>query len=172
MVLQIINKIQESIYRLLLMAMTLLTADGMNFLCLIKALRVLILEHDSDLQDQIQLGEGAYLINDQILALLTGNGMFFLMFNQSTESSNPGPWWWWFTRPKLIAWRGVSYQRANTIKNSKWVWSGNTTIPNCRQPLGTARKSHSTITRHQEDKLSKATSSLFPIKLIAILERT
>ena len=91
MVLQIINKIQESIYRLLLMAMTLLTADGMNFLCLIKALRVLILEHDSDLQDQIQLGEGAYLINDQILALLTGNGMYFLMFNQSTESSNPGP---------------------------------------------------------------------------------
>ena len=35
-----------------------------------------------------------------------------------------------------------------------------------------ARKSHSTITRHQEDKLSKATSSLFPIKTIAILERT
>ena len=27
-------------------------------------------------------------------------------------------------------------------------------------------------TRHQEDKLSKATSSLFPIKMIAILERT
>ena len=57
-------------------------------------------------------------------------------------------------------------------KNSKWVWSGNTTITNCRQPCGTARKSRSTITRHQEDKLSKATSSLFPIKMIAILERT
>ena len=27
-----------------------------------------------------------------------------------------------------------------------------------------------TTTRHQEDKLSKATSSLFPIKMIAILE--
>ena len=53
------------------------------------------------------------------------------------------------------------------IKNSKWVWSGNTTITNCRQPQGTARKSHSTITRHQGDKLSKATSSLFPIKMIA-----
>ena len=52
------------------------------------------------------------------------------------------------------------------------VRSGNTTITNCRQPLGTARKSRSTITRHQEDKLSKATSSLFPIKMIAILERT
>ena len=29
------------------------------------------------------------------------------------------------------------------IKNSKWVWSGNTTITNCRLPRGTARKSHS-----------------------------
>ena len=57
-------------------------------------------------------------------------------------------------------------------KNSKWVWSGNTTITNCRQPRDTARKSRSTITRHQEDKLSKAISSLFPIKMIAILEWT
>ena len=32
--------------------------------------------------------------------------------------------------------------------------------------------SHTTITRHQEDKLSKATSSLFPIKIIAKLEGT
>ena len=48
----------------------------------------------------------------------------------------------------------------------KWVWSGNTTITNRRQPHGTARKSHSTITRHQEDKLGKATSSLFTIKII------
>ena len=37
---------------------------------------------------------------------------------------------------------------------------------------GTARKSRSTITRHQEDKLSNATSSLFPIKMIAILDWT
>ena len=58
------------------------------------------------------------------------------------------------------------------MKNCKWVWSGNTTITNCRQPRGTARKSRSTITRHQEDKLSKAISSLFPIKMIAILEWT
>ena len=36
-------------------------------------------------------------------------------------------------------------------KNSKWVWSGNTTITNCRQPRGTARKSRSTITRHLDD---------------------
>ena len=34
-------------------------------------------------------------------------------------------------------------------KKSKWVWSGNTTITNCRQPCGTARKSRSTTTRHQ-----------------------
>ena len=39
-----------------------------------------------------------------------------------------------------------------------------------RPPHGTVRKRHSTITRHQEDKLSKATSSLFPIRIIAILE--
>ena len=58
------------------------------------------------------------------------------------------------------------------FKNSKWVWSENTTITNCRLPRGIARKSRSTITRHQEDKLSKAISSLFPIKMIAKLERT
>ena len=57
-------------------------------------------------------------------------------------------------------------------KRSKWLWSGNTTITYRRQPCGTARKSHSTITRHQEDKPSKATSPLFPIKMIAILEWT
>ena len=34
------------------------------------------------------------------------------------------------------------------------------------------RKSHTTITRHQEDKQSNATNSLFPIKMIAKLERT
>ena len=43
---------------------------------------------------------------------------------------------------------------------------------NCRQTRGTARKSHTTTTRHQEDKQSKATSSLFPIKIIAKLEWT
>ena len=62
--------------------------------------------------------------------------------------------------------------KCSYVKNSKWVWSGNTTITNRRQPRGTARKSRSTITRHQEDKLSKAISSLFPIKMIAILEWT
>ena len=43
-----------------------------------------------DLDDQNQLSEGAYLISDHILALLTANGMYF-MFNQSTESTVPGP---------------------------------------------------------------------------------
>ena len=58
------------------------------------------------------------------------------------------------------------------FKNSKWVWSGNTTITNRKQTYGTTRKSHTTITRHQEDKLSKVTSSLFPIQMIAKLEWT
>ena len=35
-----------------------------------------------------------------------------------------------------------------------------------------APRGRATLTRHQEDKLSKATSSLFPIKIIAILEWT
>ena len=68
----------------------------------------------------------------------------------------------------MILFDGSDYSH----KNSKWVWSGNTTITNCRQPRGTVRKSRSTITRHQENKLSKAISSLFPIKMIAILEWT
>ena len=38
------------------------------------------------------------------------------------------------------------------------------------QTADTARKSHTTITRQQEDKLSKATKSLFPIKMIPKLE--
>ena len=37
---------------------------------------------------------------------------------------------------------------------------------------GTARKSHTIIMRHQKHKLSKVTSSLFPIKMIAKLEWT
>ena len=41
-----------------------------------------------DLDDQNQLDEGAYLINDQILALLTANSMYFHMFNQGTESNH------------------------------------------------------------------------------------
>ena len=45
-------------------------------------------------------------------------------------------------------------------------------MTNRRQPCDTARKSSSTITRHQDHKLGKATSSLFPIKMIAILVRT
>ena len=36
----------------------------------------------------------------------------------------------------------------------------------------TARKSFTTITRQQEDKLSKASNSVFPMKMIAKLEWT
>ena len=58
------------------------------------------------------------------------------------------------------------------LEAAKIVRSGNTTITNCRQTHGTARKSHTTITRHQEDKLSKAARFLLPIKTIAKLEWT
>ena len=58
------------------------------------------------------------------------------------------------------------------IKNSKRVCSGKTTITNCRQTRDIVRKSHTTIKRQQEYKQSKATSSLFPIEMIAKLERT
>ena len=61
---------------------------------------------------------------------------------------------------------------ASCIINSKWVWSGNTTITNCRQTIGNAMKNHTTITRHQQDKPSKSTSSLCPFKMIAKLEWT
>ena len=66
-------------------------------------------------------------------------------------------------------------ESATGLKCVKIVSEYDQVIPqsqNRRQPHGTTRKSHSTITRHQEDKLSKATSSLFPIKMIAILEWT
>ena len=39
-----------------------------------------------------------------------------------------------------------------------------------QQTRGIARNSHTTITSHQEDKHSTATSSLFPIKMIAKLD--
>ena len=39
-------------------------------------------------------------------------------------------------------------------------------------PMALRGRAAQTITRHQEDKLSKATSSLFPIKMIAILAWT
>ena len=80
--------------------------------------------------------------------------------------------------PKLVSEYDQEIQQLQTADNpmiskiSKWVWSGNTPITNRRQPHDIARKSRSTITRHQEDKLSKAISILFPIKMIAILEWT
>ena len=45
-------------------------------------------------------------------------------------------------------------------------------ITNCRQTHGILRKSHTTLTKHQDDKQSKATSSLFTIEMIAKLEWT
>ena len=57
-------------------------------------------------------------------------------------------------------------------RNSKRVWSGNTTITNRRQSRGTARKSRPTTTRNQGDKPSKATSPLLPTKMISTPEWT
>ena len=45
-------------------------------------------------------------------------------------------------------------------KNKLWVWSGNTTITICRQTHCIAKKCHTTITRHQEDKQSKESLSI------------
>ena len=58
---------------------------------------------------------------------------------------------------------------------SKKVNESDQEIPqsqNADKPNGIARKSHTTITRHKEDKRSKSTSSLFPFKMIAKLEWT
>ena len=104
----------------------------------------------------------------------------FLAYSSSSDPiefqpsfKNLNKQWWW--KKQKLAFHLSLYSIRSVLerfKNSKWVWSGNTTITNCRLPCGTARKSRSTITRHQEDKPSKATSSLFPIKMIAILEWT
>ena len=61
-----------------------------------------------------------------------------------------------------------------TRTKSKWVWSGNTTITHCRPTHGTVRKSHKifTVTRQSKDNKSKATSSLFLVKIIAKQEMT
>ena len=57
-------------------------------------------------------------------------------------------------------------------KESKWGWSGNTTITHCRQTH--VRKCHRelTITQLQEVNQSKATSSLVPNEMIRKLEMT
>ena len=50
-----------------------------------------------------------------------------------------------------IKWVLVRLIKSLIFRNSKWVWSGNTTITNCSQPRVAARKSRSTIMRQQED---------------------
>ena len=62
---------------------------------------------------------------------------------------------------------------ANITLESKIVTMiRNTIITNCRQTHDTARKSHTTITRHQEDKLNKQPALSSPIKMIAKLKWT
>ena len=69
----------------------------------------------------------------------------------------------------LHAFKSIAHRKS---KNSKWVWSGYITLRNCIQTRQIVRKSHTTITRHQEDKQSKANTYILPIKMIAILEWT
>ena len=64
-----------------------------------------------------------------------------------------GPFFFFFAVANPI------YVSNSHTKNDKWVWSEYTTITNCRQTRVTARKSHTTVTRHQENNLSKATIS-------------
>ena len=61
---------------------------------------------------------------------------------------------------------------SHAIQNSKWVWSGNTTITNCRQTHGIVRKIHTKIRRHKTNKAKQPSLSLFPIKMVAKLEWT
>ena len=92
---------------------------------------------------------------------LANDGQFIVVFGSSLPSSTKNSW----TPLTKLSGSAHGDTRTHTnqeIENSKWVWSGNTTITNRRQPCDIARKSRSSITRHQEDKLSKATSSLFP----------
>ena len=57
-------------------------------------------------------------------------------------------------------------------RRTKIVCEYDQEIPQSQTADNPVRKSRSIITRHQEDKLSKATSPLFPIKIIAILKWT
>ena len=69
---------------------------------------------------------------------------------------------------------GPTRNDGSFLPKSKRVWSGNTTISHCRPAHSTVRKSHRSlaVTRHKEDNESKATSSLFHVKMIAKLEMT
>ena len=57
------------------------------------------------------------------------------------------------------------------MKNTKKVNEFDQEIPQS-QTARHRKMSRTTITRHQEDKLSRASSFLYPIKMIAKLERT
>ena len=129
--------------------------------CLVSVCR-LLLSSRPDMTEKCWMGRKNQII-PKTLVLRLREILWYKLVSVCAET-NSIPW-------HMLQWLKQFHIDRN-IKNSKWVWSGNTTITNCRQPRGTARKSRSTITRHQQDKLSKAISSLFPIKMIAILEWT
>ena len=79
----------------------------------------------------------------------------------------------WGSKVMNILTHWITDRRTNSHSDysTKIVSEYNQEIPQS-QTHGTARKTHTTTTRHREDKLSKATSSLFPIEMIAKLEWT
>ena len=72
----------------------------------------------------------------------------------------------WSCKPKKQNSMTRTRNYHNQRRESKWVWSENTTVTNCRPTNGAAMKSQITltVTKHQEGNQSKSTSSLFPVK--------
>ena len=77
---------------------------------------------------------------------------------------------------KLFHFANVSHPRSPLKsalhKQPKIVSGYDQEIPQSQTADNPIGKRHTTITRHQEDKLRKATSSFFTIKMIAKLEWT
>ena len=59
--------------------------------------------------------------------------------------------------PSVIDHNRILHRAEKDIKHSKWAWPGTKKNTNCWQTHGTAKESHTTISGHQKDKLSKAT---------------
>ena len=70
----------------------------------------------------------------------------------------------WLCHIWLVSW----------VKNSEYDQEipQSQTADKLQKTRGIVRKSHTTITRHLEDKKSKSTNSLFPLHMIAKLEWT
>ena len=97
----------------------------------------------------------SYMLDDKIFCFIDSWGRHV----QKNSTSRMRSWWWPLSikTPVLGIERGrVSLPADLTCKRrlKNVLGSKNTTTTNCRLTHGTTRKSHTTITRHQEDKLS------------------